>query len=363
MTNRILKTILIFILGFNIITVNAQIEKTILTIQDQGTFTVGGSVRTIPGTFDPIKQGSWMMIDSTGQTIHGDAAAVYYQIPVKAKKYPLVFWHGHGGTSRCWQTTFDGREGFNNIFLRRNFPVYLIEQPRRGNAGKPTKSAKVDIVADEQTWFGIFRFGQWPNYYEGVQFPKDDNSLTEFFNGMIPDIGPYDPALNVNAMDALFNKIGSGILVTHSQSGGLGWQTLLKNDKIKGLVAFEPGGDFIFPEGDATNSFNLFGFKVPLQTVPMSEFKKFTKMPIIIYYGDNIPTEPSTNAGKEQWRTFLDVARKWRDVVNKNGGNVTLIHLPEVGIKGNTHFPFADLNNVQVADHLSKWLKEKGLNK
>jgi len=29
-------------------------------------------------------------------------------------------------------------------------------------------------------------------------------------------------------------------------------------------------------------------------------------------------------------------------------GNAILVHLPEIGIKGNTHFPFSDLNNVQV---------------
>ncbi|ASG46422.1 hypothetical protein CES93_23815 [Citrobacter freundii] len=38
-----------------------------------------------------------------------------------------------------------------------------------------------------------------------------------------------------------------------------------------------------------------------------------------------------------------------------------LTHLPEVGIKGNTHFPFSDLNNVQIADLVSKFLKEKDL--
>jgi len=95
MTSKILKHTLIFGLVLNVFAVFAQSanQNKPLIIEKQGTFTVGGSVRTIPGTFDPIKQGSWMMIDSTGQTIHGDAAAVYYQIPVKAKKYPLVFWH------------------------------------------------------------------------------------------------------------------------------------------------------------------------------------------------------------------------------------------------------------------------------
>jgi hypothetical protein len=57
------------------------------------------------------------------------------------------------------------------------------------------------------------------------------------------------------------------------------------------------------------------------------------------------------------------MAKKWTDLVNKNGGDVTLVLLPEKGLKGNTHFPMSDLNNKEVADLLSKWLNEKGLNK
>jgi hypothetical protein len=53
--------------------------------------------------------------------------------------------------------------------------------------------------------------------------------------------------------------------------------------------------------------------------------------------------------------------RRWRDAVNKRGGNVTLVHLPEIGVRGNTHFLMSDLNNLEIADLLSKFLKEKGL--
>jgi hypothetical protein len=55
------------------------------------------------------------------------------------------------------------------------------------------------------------------------------------------------------------------------------------------------------------------------------------------------------------------MARLWRDTVNRHGGNVTVIHLPESGIRGNTHFPFSDLNNVEIADLVSKFLDEQGL--
>src|SRR5690606_13005099 len=47
--------------------------------------------------------------------------------------------------------------------------------------------------------------------------------------------------------------------------------------------------------------------------------------------------------------------------VNKYGGDVTLVHLPEIGIKGNTHFPMSDLNNVQIANLVSTFLAEKKL--
>ncbi|MEN9929457.1 MAG: hypothetical protein RLZZ231_1378, partial [Bacteroidota bacterium] len=99
-----------------------------LLIEEQGSFAVGGTMITNPGTFDPYKP------TPDGQTFRGDHAYVFYQIPVKARKYPLVMWHGIGQFSKTWETTADGREGYQTIFLRRNFPVYLIDQPRRGNA-------------------------------------------------------------------------------------------------------------------------------------------------------------------------------------------------------------------------------------
>lgn len=50
------------------------------------------------------------------------------------------------------------------------------------------------------------------------------------------------------------------------------------------------------------------------------------------------------------------------EMVNSRGGDVTVIHLPDVGLHGNTHFPMSDLNNEDVASLLAEWLHEKGLN-
>lgn len=333
-----------------------------LMIQEQGSFAVGGSVTTAPGQFDPIEQGAFNPAGSApaGQTLHGDHAYVFYQVPVNARKLPLVFWHGYGQSAKTWETTPDGREGFQNIFLRRRFPVYLIDQPRRGRAARSTQPIDITAAPDEQLWFGLFRLGAWPNFYPGVQFSRDQETLNQFFRSMVPNTGPYDARVNIEAVSALFDKVGPGILVTHSASGMPGWLTAMKNRNVRAVVSFEPGGDFPFPEGEAP-PITLVARVVRPPAVPLSEFMQLAKIPIIIYYGDNIPEKPSANPGQEQWRVFLEIARSWRDAVNKRGGSVTLVHLPEVGVRGNTHFPMSDLNNPEIADLLSKFLKEKGL--
>jgi hypothetical protein len=55
------------------------------------------------------------------------------------------------------------------------------------------------------------------------------------------------------------------------------------------------------------------------------------------------------------------MARQWADAINRHGGDARVVHLPEIGIRGNTHFPFSDLNNVQIADLMSQFLAEKYL--
>ncbi|MEQ8926288.1 MAG: alpha/beta fold hydrolase [Fulvivirga sp.] len=342
----------------------SSVSSEYLTIKEQGSFAIGGKVISDSGSFDPINHGFFNPGNqsSSGQTLHGDHAYVSYQIPVEARKYPLVFWHGYGQFSKTWETTADGREGFKSIFLRRNFPVYVLDQPRRGRAGRSTMPTTITASPDDQLWFGIFRLGIYPNFYPGIQFSKKPEDMDQFYRQMTPDTGPLDIDVNIDAVSALFDKIGDGILVTHSHSGGMGWLTALKTQNIKGIVSYEPGSNFVFPEGEVPDPMTYFGGTLKARGVPMEEFKRLTQIPIIIYFGDNIPTEPSVYPGEEQWRVALAMAKKWTDVVNKHGGDVTIIHLPEIGIKGNTHFPFADLNNIEIADLMSEWLAEKGLN-
>lgn len=129
------------------------------------------------------------------------------------------------------------------------------------------------------------------------------------------------------------------------------------------MVSFEPGMDYPFPESEKRPEPVSFynGRTFPISTVSDADFKKLTKIPIVIYFGDNIAEEPSINPGQDQWRVYLETAKKWAEAVNRHGGDVTIVHLREIGVYGNTHFPMSDLNNKQIADLMSDWFTQKGL--
>ncbi len=160
--------------------------------------------------------------------------------------------------------------------------------------------------------------------------------------------GPYA----VDVRQGGVARIGPGILITHSQAGGPGRRTAMKNPNVRAIVSFEPGSNFPFPEGEVPAG----GVGVPL-----ADFMRLTKIPIVLYYGEKIPEAPVKEPGPDLWRRFLGTARLWRDAVNRRGGDVTLVHLPELGIRGNTHFAMSDLNNVEIADFLSQYLVKKKL--
>lgn len=353
---RILATLVFASFSASPLTHAAQGDATKpLMIQAQGSFAVGGTVIQSPGTFDTANP------SSGGQTLHGDHARVFYQVPVNARKLPLVMWHGFGQFSKTWESTPDGREGYQNIFLRRGFATYLIDQPRRGTAGRGTVGTTINPTPDDQRWFDTFRVGIWPDYFPDVQFSRSPDTLDQYFRAMTPDTGPIDVRVTSDAVSALFAKIGPGILVTHSHSGGMGWLAAMKNPGIRAIVSYEPGSGFVFPEGEVPAAMPSSAGKLEAAHVSPSEFMKLTKIPIIIYYGDFIPKEPVANPGQDGWRVRLAMARLWATAINRHGGDATVVHLPEIGIRGNTHFPFSDLNNLQIADLMSRFLAEKHL--
>ena len=98
-----------------------------LTIEKQGSFFVGGrDVRS-----DAL---STLPAYAPSGTISVDQIYVRYQLPVEPVRPPLVLIHGCCLTGKTWETTPDGRMGWDEYFVRRGFPTYVIDQAWRGRS-------------------------------------------------------------------------------------------------------------------------------------------------------------------------------------------------------------------------------------
>jgi len=307
--------------------------------------------------------------DNADKSLHCDHGYAQFQIPQNPRKLPIVFWHS--ASTVTWESTPDGRDGFQSIFLRRGFPIYIIDLPRQGRAGNGCEELlyKPAIGRDQATFSG-WRFGNWkppaaPEFFPGVQVPTDDPAwLDQVLRARYPESAGDDAVdRESSSVQELLRKIGGGIIVTHSGSGISGWATGTKSADVKAIVSYEPS-QFVFPKGQLpspiTNSADGAVIDPGIE-VPMEEFRNLTKIPLQLIYGDYVPDEPGPLAAPERRRITKVYGQAFVDLINSMGGNAQLVHLPKIGIKGNTHLLMLDLNNVQIADQLSLFLKEKGL--
>ncbi len=99
-----------------------------LIIQEQGSFFVGGrDVRS-----DTL---STLPAYAPSGTITVDQVYVRYQVPVDTgRRSPITLVHGCCLTGKTWETTPDGRMGWDEFFVRKGHPTYVVDQAWRGRS-------------------------------------------------------------------------------------------------------------------------------------------------------------------------------------------------------------------------------------
>jgi pimeloyl-ACP methyl ester carboxylesterase len=308
-----------------------------LTIESQGSFFIGGrevksdTLSTLPAY-------------APSGTITVEQMYVHYQIPAGPKKPPLTLIHGCCLTGKTWETTPDGRMGWDEYFVRQGFPTYVVDQVSRGrSAADPSiinsvklgktavdKTPPVFSAGHEAAW-AIFRFGpEYPKIFPGMQFPLE--AVDEFWKQMVLDWAATLPTPNptVPALSALAIKLKGTVLISHSQSGIYPFQTAaLSNDGIAGIISLEPGG-CPAPDGD---------------------LKPYLKIPTVVVFADYVDLSP-------RWAPRLKLCREFAAAVQKAGGKTELMLLPEMGIKGNSHMLMQDRNSLEIAALLVGWINK-----
>jgi hypothetical protein len=333
-----------------------------LVLKRMGSFMVGGTVVTTPGEFNPMNP------TPAGQTLSGDHTYVQFEIPQDANRNGMLMWGSLVKTP--WETTPDGRDGFEQIFLRQNWSVYLADRPRTGEAARTTVGTTITPTAGEQGFFIQFRLGLCSagsppvqcNLYPGSKFPPGPAALDQFNRWLTQSVGPGDATLTLNDLLAIVNKIGPTVLVTHSASSLSGYEAAMQNPNIKGIIGLESTGVPCPSDNPFPPVAGNFGTTTCTPVDP-TLFKNLAKIPILMEFGDNIPNGPSNYFGLDFWYRMHAIDLEFKKAVNALGGHVTLLELTQKGIKGNTHFAFTDLNNAQVAGLIQQYLSAQGLAK
>ena len=337
--------------------------KRILQIESQGSRAFAGT-----NLYNPVDP-------SGSRYLACDHGIVDWQIPPRARKTPLVFTHASG--IRVYQTTMDGQPGFQSLFLGERYPVYMVDFPRTGRAGQGCAAWTYTPNLNANTVFEN-RIGTWPlgqpqpTYFPNVAFSRDPEALNQNLRVQYPEFNAQENVeLESSALAVLLEEIydegrGKAVVFSHSSGGVRGFRVGLKTDKIAGHVSFEPANAF-FPQGEEPMIRRADGTLVPAAnspSVPLEEFKKLTKYPHLIIWGDNIPsevdpastTQPVLSVRAERFKLMAAA-------INNHGGNAVNLYLPQEGVYGNTHRPMADTNHTQVARQIERWIKKEGLDR
>ena len=323
-----------------------------LLLKEQGSFFVGG--RTI---YTDALTGSTTGFLGTGLNsgnITVEQMYVQYQIPEGADSHvPVVMVHGCCLSSKSYETTPDGRMGWNEYFLRQHRAVYLPDQVSRARSGfdatvlnavklgkrPPSDLPEIRTATHEIAWL-LFRFGpKMGTPFANEQFPVE--AFDEFGKQVIPDLNGQLPAVNPTwtNLSGLAIKLKGAVLMGHSESGFFPEQAALINPTdIRGMITIE----------------------TTCPTLTADQISKLAKIPTLVVFGDHLEDVPSY---PNLWKGRFAACGQFVQQLNAAGGDAVMMHLPKYGQFGNSHMLMQDKNNVQVANLILKWIDEHIENK
>ena len=323
-----------------------ETPATPLVLKAQGSFFIGGErveqTRTEVGDLGPEGH----------ITIH--QMYVRYMVPQDENgRLPVVMVHGATLTGKSWETTPDGRMGWDEYFVRRGHPVYAPDQVGRGRSGfnqavfNNVRAGSVP-AASQAPWLRFSDESVWPNFrfgpktgeaYPDTQFPV--SAAGELAKQAVPDMsfGMPQPNPTLRALSDLATQLQGAVLMGHSQSGRFPLDAALLNPgAARGLVLVEPGA-------------------CPA-TYTAEQIATLATVPILIVFGDHrdtptgLPTLPS-------WQDRFEACQALIGRLTAAGGRAEMFDPPARGIRGNSHMIMQDRNHLQIADVILQWIDER----
>lgn len=326
---------------------DVRVPDTPLVLKAQGSFFVGGE-----------KAEQTQVQVGLGPAGHVTVNQMYVRFMVPQggeNNVAVVMVHGATLTGKSYETTPDGRMGWDEYFVRRGHPVYVPDQVGRGRSGfnqAPFNDVRAGVVrsdsipgfirfADEVSWPN-FRFGAAPGApYADTQFPVA--AMDELSKQGVPDIrvgGRNQPGPTLRALAGLAGQVNGAVLLGHSQSGSFPLYSALLDPKVaRGLVIVEPGS---------------------CPQLTDEQVRTLAPIPMLVVFGDHRATWSGMgDTTVHFWQRSFDSCQALIARVNAAGGKAEMLDPPTRGIRGNSHMIMQDNNHLQIADFILQWIDRR----
>jgi hypothetical protein len=317
-----------------------------IVLRGMGSFHIGGRIAEVSGKpvteIQRVPGGPMSKLDRNGQFMVEQMYVQYFLPKNRKGKYPLLMWHGAGLTGVTYESTPDGREGWESVFIRKGWDTYVSDAVERGRSGFASADVWENdspIFLNYQDPYERFRIGQGAGSWNadpakrkpmpGTQFPVE--AYDNYMKQSVPRWLSTDKAV-VAAYVALVDKVCPCVLITHSQGGYFGFLVAEQRpDKIKAMIAVESASAGV-----------------------LANAPKLKNVPVMMLFGDFVDQHP-------RWAAYKKIDTEYANAVKAAGGSVDLVNLPDLGIKGNSHMLMQEKNNAEIADVIQKWLVGKGM--
>ncbi len=336
-------------------------------------------------------------VDTKEGVFHTGGMYVEQYVPAERRHpYPVVMIHGGGQTGTNFTATPDGRRGWLHDFLRAGYTVHIVDQPERARSGhaaaifgQAATLQRSSVKRIEDRFTAPAQAKLWPQSVRHTQWPgtgrKGDPAFDRFYASQVEGLrdGEAIEILNRDAGVALLDAIGPAIIMTHSQSGPLGWLIAdARPNLVKGILALEPNGP---PFRDAEFSGGETWYCYTKETTRPWGITRLplTYDPAVQRPEDLTPTPDSQTPGPNLVHGFLQGGRARR--LSRLAGIPILIlateasyhatydhatsrfleqagvahdffRLEDKGLRGNGHMAMLEKNNHAVADLMIDWL-------
>ncbi|MCO6416589.1 esterase [Siccirubricoccus sp. KC 17139] len=317
-----------------------------LEVREIGSLHVGGRIATLSGL--PQRQMTFsagappVMLDPNGEFQVEQMYAQYVKLANPRARFPLLLWHGGGLTGVTWETTPDGRPGWQMFFLRAGHDVYVSDAMERGRSGW---ARFPEILPGEPVFrplgegWSLFRLGEPAGWnrdparrvaHAESRFPIA--AWDQFMKQGVPRWATTDRQIQA-AYDAYVQAVCPCVVVVHSQGGNFGFNAVLHApDKIRALIAVEPSG----APDEAADAARVKG------------------VPHLVVWGDYVAEHPF-------WSRARQNIERWQARIREAGGTAETLDLPAEGVRGNSHMLMMDTNSDEIATRVQGWMAAKGL--